>query len=61
MKKVSNIFLVMQSTCLRLKMELERCDFRHSTTLIKSFTLFIIVKAVAKLNLEHHNKFETEF
>ena len=28
---------------------------------LRSFTLFITVKAVAKLNLEHRNKFEIEF
>ena len=28
---------------------------------LKSFTLFITVKAVAKLNLGHRNKFEIEF
>ena len=27
----------------------------------KSFTLFITVKAIAKLNLGHRNKFEIEF
>ena len=27
----------------------------------KSFTLFIIVKAITKLNLGHRNKFEIEF
>ena len=28
---------------------------------VKSLTLFITVKAIAKLNLGHRNKFETEF
>ena len=28
---------------------------------LKSFTLFITVKAIAKLNLGHRNKFEIEF
>ena len=28
---------------------------------LKSFTLFINVKAIAKLNLGHRNKFEIEF
>ena len=32
-----------------------------SRATLKSLTLFITVKAVAKLNLGHHNKFEIEF
>ena len=28
---------------------------------LKSFTLFITVKIILKLNLEHSDKFETEF
>ena len=34
------------------------CKSRNT---LKSFTLFITVKAIAKLNLGHHNKFEIEF
>ena len=33
-------------------------EFRDT---LRSFTLFITVKAVAKLNLRHHNRFEIEF
>ena len=33
----------------------------ESRNTLKSFTFFIIVKAVAKLNLGHRNKFEKEF
>ena len=32
-----------------------------SRNTLKSFTLFITVKAIAKLNLGHRNKFEIEF
>ena len=32
-----------------------------SRSIVKSLTLFITVKALAKLNLGHRNKFETEF
>ena len=36
--------------------------FTHeSRNTLKSFTLFITVKAIAKLNLGHRNKFEIEF
>ena len=33
----------------------------ESRSTLKSFTLFITVKAIAKLNLGHRNKFEIEF
>ena len=33
----------------------------ESRNTLKSFTLFITVKAIAKLNLGHRNKFEIEF
>ena len=33
-------------------------ESRHT---LKSFTLFVNVKAIAKLNLGHRNKFEIEF
>ena len=33
----------------------------ESSNTLRSFTLFITVKALVKLNLEHLNKFETEF
>ena len=33
----------------------------ESRNTLKLFTLFITVKAIAKLNLEHRNKFEIEF
>ena len=33
----------------------------ESRNTLKSSTLFIIVKAIAKLNLGHRNKFEMEF
>ena len=33
----------------------------ESRDTIKSFTLFITVKAITKLNLGHRNKFEIEF
>ena len=33
----------------------------ESRNTLKSFTLFITVKAIAKLNLGHGNKFEIEF
>ena len=33
----------------------------ESRNTLKSFTLFIAVKAIAKLNLGHRNKFEIEF
>ena len=33
----------------------------ESRNTLKSFTLFVTVKAIAKLNLGHHNKFEIEF
>ena len=33
----------------------------ESRNTLKSSTLFITVKAIAKLNLGHRNKFETEF
>ena len=33
----------------------------ESRDTLKSFTLFITVKAIAKLNLGHRNKFEIEF
>ena len=33
----------------------------ESRKTLKSFTLFITVKAIAKLNLGHRNKFEIEF
>ena len=33
----------------------------ESRDILKSFTLFIIVKPVAKLNLGHRDKFEIEF
>ena len=33
----------------------------ESRDTLKSFTLFITVKAVAELNLGHRNKFEIEF
>ena len=33
----------------------------ESRDTLKSFTLFITVKAITKLNLGHHNKFEIEF
>ena len=33
----------------------------ESRNTLKSSTLFIIVKAIAKLNLGHRNKFEIEF
>ena len=33
----------------------------ESRNTLKSFTLFITVKAIAKLNLVHRNKFEIEF
>ena len=33
----------------------------ESRNTLKSFTLFITVKAIAKLNLGHRNKFEREF
>ena len=34
---------------------------KESRDTLKALTLFIIVKAMAKLNLEHRNKFEIEF
>ena len=33
----------------------------ESRNALKSFTLFITVKAIAKLNMGHRNKFEIEF
>ena len=33
----------------------------ESRDTLKSFTLFITVQAIAKLNLGHRNKFEIEF
>ena len=33
----------------------------ESRNTLKLFTLLITVKAIAKLNLEHRNKFEIEF
>ena len=33
----------------------------ESRSTLKSFTLFITVKTIAKLNLGHRNKFEIEF
>ena len=43
----------------RLKLNL---DFTYeSRDTLKSFTLFLTVKAIAKLNLRHRNKFEIEF
>ena len=33
----------------------------ESRNTLKSFTLFITVKVIAKLNLGHRNKFEIEF
>ena len=33
----------------------------ESRNTLESFTLFITVKAIAKLNLGHRNKFEIEF
>ena len=33
----------------------------ESRNTLKSFSLFITVKAIAKLNLKHRNKFEIEF
>ena len=33
----------------------------ESRNTLKSFTLFITVKTIAKLNLGHRNKFEIEF
>ena len=33
----------------------------ESRNTLKSFTLFITVKAIARLNLGHRNKFEKEF
>ena len=42
----------------RLKMKLY---FAYESHTLKSFTLFITVKAITKLNLGHRNKFEIEF
>ena len=44
---------------VELKMNLYFTNESRDTR--KSFTLFITVKAITKLNLEHRNKFEIEF